>query len=594
MLLHLKRKIRQSLLSLFYRNLWARLALILFVIVTIPLVALGALLINTSHKAVRSSVLNNHKQIVARAAQEIEIFIKRPRDVLFTAAAMLEVVYPAPWKQETILVEIVLNQPIFIRVVSVDLSGNEVASSELGRGLSWDYPREALAGVWKNKSYISEVKFLGNHTPLVTIAVPIKKMGKLTGALIADVNLRGLWEMVDSITLGETGRAFLVSDAGTIIAHQDKKKVLQNQNLKDREEVALVLKGREGAIELRDETEGKLISSFAPIRGLGWGLVLRQKQDEAYRFSRVMKTQSWIIIILSELLAVLASIFMGKKLVAPIKNLSFGIRSAADGDLDYKVIPGMRDDIGELFRSFNSMAKKLKTARDRERLSVIGEATAWITHELKNSLVSIKSFVQLLPGRYRDERFRDKFSRLVPGEINRMERMFKELSDFSAHLNLSKTRTDLKEIIDNTLEIMREELINKKINLNYSRQNDNFPIEADPERLKQVFMNLIINSINAMPQGGALVVTIEKTGSLQAKDIPEGVEVRIKDTGKGISGELLRTLFLPFQTTKDAGLGLGLTISRKIVEQHGGNIDVESEIGRGTTFIVRLPCSKVE
>lgn len=526
---------------------------------------------------------------MARAAEEIEIFIKRPQDVLFTAAAMLEVVYPAPWKQETILVEIVLNQPIFIRVVSVDLAGNETASSELGRGLSWDYSREALEGVLKNKSYISEVQFLGNRTPFVSMAVPIKKMGKLIGALIADVNLRGLWEIVDNITLGETGRAFLVSDDGTIIAHQDKKKVLQNQNLKAQKEVALVLSGQTGAIEPQDELEGKLISSFAPIRGLGWGLVLRQRQDEAYRFSGVMKTQSWIIIILSELLAVLASIFMGKKLAAPIKNLSSRIRSAAEGGLNHKIIPGMRDDIGELFRSFNAMARKLKTARDRERLSAIGEATAWITHELKNSLVSIKSFVQLLPGRYRDERFRDKFSRLVPGEINRMERMFKELSDFSAHLDLSKTRTDLKDIIDNTLEIMREELINKKINLNYSRQNDNFLIEADPERLKQVFINLIINSINAMPQGGALVVTIEKTESLQAKGIPALTEVRIKDTGKGMSGESLRKLFEPFQTTKDGGMGLGLTISRKIVEQHGGNIDVQSEIGRGTTFIVRLP-----
>ncbi|MBI4982446.1 MAG: HAMP domain-containing protein, partial [Candidatus Omnitrophica bacterium] len=381
---------------------------------------------------------------------------------------------------------------------------------------------------------------------------------------------------------------------GTIIAHQDKKKVLQNQNLKDKKEVASVLNGREGAIELQDETEGKLISSFAPICSLGWGLVLRQKQDEAYRFSGVMKMQSWIIIILSELLASLASIFMGKKLAAPIKNLSSGIKSVAAGNLDHKIIPRMRDDIGELIRSFNSMAKKLKMSRDRERLSAIGEAAAWIAHELKNSLVSIKSFVQLFPVRYRDERFRDKFSRLVPGEINRMERMFKELSDFSSHSELSKTRTNMKEVIDNTLELMREEFINKKINLNYSLQNDNFPIEADPERLKQVFMNLIINSINAMPQGGSLAVSIEKREPLQAESIPARIEVRIKDTGKGISGELLRKLFEPLHTTKDGGMGLGLTISRKIVEEHGGNIDVESEIDRGTTFIVRLPYSKLE
>ena len=585
----LKRKIKKVLLKFFYRKLWVRIAIILLTIVTVPVVVLGVLLINTSQEAVRDSVLNNYKQIVARTAEEIGLFVKRPQDLLNTTAAMLGVIYPAPWKQETILVELVLNQPIFMRAASLDLSGEELASSELGRQFSWDYPKEALEGVMRGETYVSRVKLLDNHTPFVTTAVPIRKMGKTVAALIADVNLRGMWEIVDNIRIGKTGRAFLVSDDGTLIAHHDKKRVLKNENLKSQKEVQSALAGKTGAVEIEDKLQGKRISAYAPIPGLGWGVVLRQKQDEAYLFSKVMKMQSWIIIILSELAAILVSIFMGKVLARPIKTLASRIRRVAGGDLDHKIKIRMRDDIGELIRSFNEMTKKLKKAKERERLSAIGEAVSRITHELKNSVVSIKSFVQLLPQRHKDERFVDKFNRLIPEEINRLERMFKELSDFSSHCELEIARINIKEIIDNILEIMREECIEKKIDIKYNlRSNDFHHIEADPERLKQVFMNLLINSINAMPQGGSLTVSIDLVSS-GTSSRPTHIEVRIKDTGQGISKEAQERIFEPFHTTKNGGMGLGLSISRKIVEQHNGDIDLESEIDIGTTFTIRLP-----
>jgi signal transduction histidine kinase len=583
-----KRLIKRFLLNFFYRKLWVRIAIILLTIVTIPVVLLGVLLINTSQEAVRNSVLNNYKQIVVRTAEEIGLFVKKPQDILNITSAMLGIVYPASWKQETVLVELVLNQPIFMHASTVDLSGKEIASSELGRELSWDYPKEALEGIENGKAYISGVKFLDNHTPFVTMAVPIKKMGRIIGALIADVNLRGMWDIIDNIRIGDTGRAFLVSNDGTLIAHPDKKRVLRNENFKNQKEIQSVLAGKTEAVELEDKLEGKLISSYAPIPGLGWGIVLRQRQDEAYLFSKVMRMQSWIIIFLSELAAILVSIFMGKTFTHPIKALASRIKRVAAGDLDHKIKIRMRDDIGELIRSFNEMTKKLKKARHRERLSAIGEAVAWITHELKNSLISIKSFVQLFPMRYKDEKFINKFSELMPQEINRLERMFKELADFSSHSELRITRTNVKEIIDNILEIMREDLIEKKINIKYNPQNDNLYIEADPERLKQVFMNLIINSVNAMPDGGSLIVSIDLVSS-KSLSSPANLEVKIKDTGKGMSREVLDKIFEPFHTTKNGGMGLGLTISRKIIEQHGGNIYAESEINKGTTFIVRLP-----
>lgn len=587
-MIRLKRVIKRSLLKFFYRKLWVRIAIILFAIVTIPIVLLGALLIDTSQKAVRNSVLNNYQQIAFRTAQEIGLFVKGPQDILNSTAAMLGVVYPAPWKQETILVELVLQQPILMRATSVDFSGNELASSEIGRGFSWDYPKEALESAAKGKSYVSKVSFLDNHTPFVTMAVPIKKMGRGIGVLISDVNLRGVWEIVDNIRIGKTGSVFLVSQEGTLIAHQDKKRVLRNENLKGRKEVQSVVMGRSAAIESEDKLEGKWIIAYAPIPGLGWGIVLRQKQDEAYLFSKVMKMQSWVIIILSELAVILVSIFMGRVLALPIKTLASRLKRVAAGDLEHKITVRMRDDIGELIRSFNEMTRKLKAAKERERLSAIGEAVTWITHELKNSFVSIKSFIQLFPRKHKDEKFMDTFSRLMPEETNRLERIFKELADFSSNYELKIVRTNINEIIDSVLEIMREAFIETKISIKYIPSSDNFYIEADPDRLRQVFTNLIINSINAMPSGGALIISI---GLASGENLSRTayVEVGIKDTGEGMTREAQEKIFEPFHTTKNGGMGLGLTISRRIVQEHGGNIRVESHPGEGTTFIVRLP-----
>ncbi|MFC1620936.1 ATP-binding protein [Candidatus Omnitrophota bacterium] len=574
-------KIKIFLLRLFYRRLWVKIAAMLLLLVTVPVVLLGFLLISTSQEAVRNSVLNNHKEIAVRAAEEIKLFIKGPEGILKTTAAMLEVVYPAPWKQETVLVELVLNRPVFMRVSSIDLLGGELASSELGRKSSWPHLKEALEKINKGQDYASNVMILNNHTPYLTMAVPIRKMGKVVGALIGDINLRGIWGIIDNIQIEATGRAFLVSNNGILIAHQDKKRVLKNEDLNHLPYIQSVLKNQAGSIESLEKTGKRWIVSYAPVSHLGWGFVLRQEQDEAYLFSKVMKMQSWMIIILSELIAIAVSIFMAKLLIMPIKTLASRIKRVAEGDFGHKIEIKRRDEIGGLVRSFNNMSERLKKAKSREQLSAIGEAASWITHELKNSLVSIKTFVQLFPQKHKDREFIDRFSKLMPEEIERWEHMLKGISNFSSNSALLMEKIDLKELISGILETMSERLIEKRINVRYSPQTDNLYIRHDPQKLKQVFMNVIINAINAMPAGGSIVILLSSNST--------SAEVRIIDTGKGIPSDALEKIFESFYAIEKGGMGLGLAISRSIIEQHGGTIILESQVGKGTTVVMKLP-----
>ena len=585
----IKKRIQIFFIHLLYRKLWMRNAAILLLIATIPVVLLGAFLIDTSQKAVHNSVLNNHKEIIIRTAEEIGLFMKKPHDLLLTTASTFGALRPDPWKQETVLVGLVITHPIFMRAASLDLSGREIADSELGSPPRRGYFNETLEDISKGKTYVSKVKILDNHTPYITMGVPLKERGKISGALAAEVNLRDLWRIVDTIKIGSTGRAFLVSHEGVLIAHWDKKRVLNDVNIKDRPDIQSVLAGATDAVEFRDTEGNKWVSSYAPVPGFQWGVVLRQRQEEAYAFSEIMKIQAWMIILLSEILLVLASIFMAKALARPIKLLASRLKGMRAGGSGSRIETKRLDEIGELARSFNILAERLKTADARERLSAIGEASTAIAHELKNSLVSIKSFIQLFPARHKDERFVATFNKLIPEELKRWERMFKELSDFSSYGELTMRKTDPKEILGHIVEMMERDFSEKKIEVRFDARPGGPRIMADPEKLKQVFMNLIINAVAAMPQGGMLTIS---DSLFTGRDTPlpaSYVEITIQDTGVGIPRHLLAKIFEPFQTTKKDAMGLGLAISRRIIEQHGGSINVESEVGVGTTFMVRLP-----
>jgi len=579
-----KKRLRFFFLNMFYRNLWVQIAAFIIIIVSIPIAFLGILMINNSQKAVKDSISNSCKQIVVRAAAEVELFIKNPEDILVSIAAIMSRVFDDTWKQETILVELVLDNPVFNRVFSVNMSGDIIADSDFAKK-KWVFSDEILEAAKKGKNYRSEVMFSKDHTPYLLVAVPLIIKGKTAAVLAGNLNMRGVWDIVDGIRIGKTGRALLVSDTGMLIAHPDKKLVLKNINFKNKKDVKNVLKGERGAIEFEDENGGKWVSSYAPIPELGWGIILRQKQEEAYLFSKIMKMNAWIIILLAEIMIIALSIFMAKRLVRPIKMLIFKLNKINNGE---SIIRTRRhDEIGEIIKSFNNITNRLKAAESKEQFSRIGEVAAEVAHELKNSLVAIKAFIQLFPKRRNDEKFITKFNKLLPGEIDRWENMVKELSDFSARPAISKIETDIKMLICNLIEVLDAKLKEKNIQASFISCEKEIKIMIDPERIKQVLINLIINSVKAMPDGGKVIISADLYSEKQG--MPVFAEVKVQDTGQGMPPEIAQKIFEPFYSGKKGGIGLGLSISRRIIEQHGGTISVESELGKGAIFKILLP-----
>lgn len=167
--------------------------------------------------------------------------------------------------------------------------------------------------------------------------------------------------------------------------------------------------------------------------------------------------------------------------------------------------------------------------------------------------------------------------------------MLKELSGLSAPPQLRKRSIDVANLISDVLESMKESFNEKRIHIRFASEDSMPKICADPERLNQVFMNIFLNAINAMPNGGYLSVSIGlKTNDVRG-NIFNFIAIKIEDTGKGIPENFLGRIFSPYQTATKEGTGLGLTISRRIINVHGGHIQVESKLGVGTSFVVMLP-----
>ncbi len=235
--------------------------------------------------------------------------------------------------------------------------------------------------------------------------------------------------------------------------------------------------------------------------------------------------------------------------------------------------------------ALQATTRKLKTTTDRlvqqERMVTAGRFAMGLAHEIKNPLAAIKTFTEYLPERHEDPAFRDEFSRVVGKEVDRINRIVQSLSDFAKPLPLRVETVDVQRLLHDTVILLSNDCLKRDVTVHEALEPDPIVLPADPHQLRQAILNFCLNALDAMPHGGTLTVGCA---------LRDGEAIlTIADTGCGIPQEQLAHLFDPFFTTKDTGMGLGLAVVKQIVDQHVGTIDVESEVGRGTTFAIRLP-----
>lgn len=228
------------------------------------------------------------------------------------------------------------------------------------------------------------------------------------------------------------------------------------------------------------------------------------------------------------------------------------------------------------------MLKAQKQLLLADKLSSLGRIAAGIAHEVKNPLTSIKGMSQTIEKAIieKDEETIKDFNEVVPKELDRINTLVENLLKFGRPPKLLISSVDINPLLESTLKLFENPLKKNKIKLN-KNLNDLPKIQADPDQLMQVFTNLILNAIQAMPGGGKLGVTTESFGGSK-------IIIEISDTGPGIERDKLSHIFDPFYSTKEGGSGLGLAITYRIIKEHNGTIDVESKVGEGTKFRIIL------
>ncbi|NWF94285.1 MAG: PAS domain S-box protein [Syntrophaceae bacterium] len=240
-----------------------------------------------------------------------------------------------------------------------------------------------------------------------------------------------------------------------------------------------------------------------------------------------------------------------------------------------------------VFQDITEIKALEQKLRQADRLAALGTLSAGLAHEIKNPLSAIKTFVQLLPKRLENSSFMEKFHVTVPREIDRINQLVEDLLELTRRRARPMVNLDVNRVILQIIDLHGEEMERKKIFFE-NRLDRTLPsIQGDSERLYRAFSNLVINAIQAMPNGGSLTISSEQEPSSSM------VKITFRDTGIGMDEETARNLFNPFFTTKDKGFGLGMALTHKIVEDHRGTIEVMSEKGKGTIFSIRLPVVKV-
>ena len=239
----------------------------------------------------------------------------------------------------------------------------------------------------------------------------------------------------------------------------------------------------------------------------------------------------------------------------------------------------------ETYKSLEDKINQLTETQQRlirsEKLAAIGAMSSYVAHEIRNPLVTIGGFAKALSRfTFTDSKIKVNIDIIIE-EVKRLEKILNNITDFSKPSKLKKVDAQICEIMENTCILMENYFQEKHIKLQKNYEVGLPEIPVDPTQIKQIFLNVLMNAVESMPDGGKLDVDI--------KSVDETIRIYIIDTGKGIQQSVLQNIYDPFFTTKQSGTGVGLSVSLKIIEEHGGTIDAVSELGKGTTMLLTLP-----
>ncbi len=574
-------------MSVRVRHIATRFALLLAVAAVVPLLAYGGVSLWSLQRGTRDSIVAGNQNVATRAAEEIRRYVIGNAALLKALAADLQNTGLEQRQQDQILKNYVLQFHEFREITLFSESGAVVATSRVGQ------PRVAIpkdAGLMVDGVSMSPIRVDEDMLPTSVFAIRLMRLNQPAGWLAGEFSLEEMWRMVDQIRIGEHGFALVVAPNGELIAHGDPDKkalVAQMRNMSAHQLVAAT-RAREGAgpvsQEYVDESGRRHLGVAARLPQLGWTVIVEQPTAEAYANSRQLQQQLAAVIFAALLVMITVGYVSGRSFINPILTLKRATSDVASGQLDTRVDIRTGDEFEDLGESFNTMANRLielqENVKRQERQAMFGRVAAGLVHDLLHPIQNVGNNTRLLLREDLDAGSREKCGRIIDREMTTIKRFLDDLHGIVKPKPIERFAIDVNAAVKEVFESMRSEGDRAGVTLEFQHAPGELVIEGDRFALGRVFRNLITNAIQATEPGGLVTIATSRTG-------PD-VAISVTDTGSGIPADRLPAIFEEFVTTKRRGLGLGLAVSKRIVEQLDGTIAVESEVGRGTAFTLRF------
>jgi len=427
--------------------------------------------------------------------------------------------------------------------------------------------------------------------PVLAVAHPVIDDQGLAGVFVGAVHLASqgrylgipdhLAGYVESFVVSGTGNPLFVSHAHRKI---DFGKRLESP----------LVDGPAGAVEVYDNYEGEsVVATSADIPGIGWRYIVEAPRDAVFGELRRLRMLSAIFGTAFALLLVALVWLVARSLVSPVQALVEAAERLRARELGVQVEVDRSDEIGQLGRTFNLMSSELERSADEiqelheqelsraAQFATVGELAAGIAHEIKNPVAGITSGVDLLAHRAEGDPGAEDTLAQMKVHLGQIETSVNDLLSYARPRNPDIVRTDPAQIVDESLSLLAAQAQASGVKVRRVVDSAVPSVTVDPTQITHAVLNLSLNAIQAMPDGGELTIHVGNDR--------ENVRIEVIDTGTGIPEDLLQQIFRPFFTTKHRGSGLGLAITRGIVERHGGRLEAESKTGIGSKFVLVLP-----
>lgn len=597
-------------------NITQKLILVIIVLVIVPVLATG-LTANRAAKQIVTQLLNESQIALAReiAEQASQLFKTARADIKILSAlpALSDYHYNRFYNLHSeadisrsqigdFFLDMAKKSKFYHRISYLNAEGLQIVNITQSRilgsknsdhALRWPIDEDEIQNA---EIYISPILTVDEgRQRIIRFSKPLFDVwDNVSGVVRLELDFNEFSKQILSRRVGLNGFAFVVDTDGRIQVHPESniwdKMVAEVENDSLAELITKMLHDRQGMASYDDN--GSKVAAFTPVEENGWIVAVALPESEFAQRVNVIGKQMLLIVIFAASITLCVGILFSWQFVKPIKQMAQATNVISAGGLPAQLESTSKDELGILTRSFNHMVRNLRRVQAElvrsEKLVSLGRLATGVAHEIRNPLNDMKIATEVLSRKEPTAQETEDLVNLIADEIAHLDSFVTEFLSYARQPPLKMIDFDANQLVADVLQTANQKVRNNKIELIMDLNDDLPSVTIDPFQMERALLNIVANAVDAMPDGGSLWVSTALSSDNQEHFLPQ-IRIAIVDSGTGLTAEQLDRVFDPFFTTKDHGTGLGLSLTKSIVEAHDGSISISPNQGPGLTVEIYLP-----